>query len=91
MQASVGPTGAYAIVDHASLEVGEELRTLENDGLWVAHRNRQRSRALTGSAWVTFGGGDYVLDQGDRLELFPGRDPAAVSAVGPGLTILRVA
>jgi hypothetical protein len=91
MYAGVGSTTICGIIDHGRQDCGGQgLQALEGDGLWVAHRQGQRLQVLAGSAWVTFAGGDFVLRKGDRLKLSKGRDPALVSAVGAGLTILEV-
>ncbi len=90
MFARTAGTSMCAIIDHGRGEGESGLRALERDGLWVTRRNGQRMQVLTGSAWVTFAGADFVLRKGDRLDLVPGSDPALVSAVGAGLTILEL-
>ena len=90
MFARTAGTTMCAIIDHGKAEGGSGLQALERDGLWVTRRKGQRMQVLTGHAWVTFAGADFVLRKGDRLELVPGSDPALVSAVGAGLTILEL-
>jgi hypothetical protein len=90
MYAGTSPTRICAIIDHGKRQGGSGLQALERDGLWVTEREGQRLEVLTGNAWVTFAGKDFVLRKGDRLVLDHGRDPALVSAVGAGLTILEL-
>jgi hypothetical protein len=37
---------------------------------------------LSGKAWVSFGGEDYILGSGDSLSVAEARDGAIISAVG---------
>lgn len=90
MFARTAGTTMCAIIDHGRGEGASGLQALERDGLWVARRRGQRMQVLTGSAWVTFAGADFVLRKGDKLDLAPGSDPALVSALGAGLTILEL-
>ena len=90
MLTSTAGTTMCAIIDHGKAEGDSGLQALERDGLWVTRRRGQRMQVLTGRAWVTFAGADFVLRKGDRLELVPGSDPTLVSAVGAGLTILEL-
>lgn len=90
MIADTAPTTMCAIIDHGKAEGGAGLQAIERDGLWLTSRCGQRLFVLTGSAWVTFTGGDYILRKGDRVVLGRGDDPALVSALGKGLTILEL-
>jgi quercetin dioxygenase-like cupin family protein len=90
MYAKTAGTTMCAIIDHGKAEGEAGLQALERDGLWVTHRQGQHLQVLTGRAWVTFDGADFVLRKGDRLTLASGSDPAVVSALGAGLTILEL-
>jgi len=39
-------------------------------------------QVLSGRAWVSFGGEDYILGSGESLSVDQGRDKAIISAVG---------
>ncbi len=90
MYANASPTTMCAIIDHGKAEGEAGLQALERNGLWLTRRRGQRLHVLTGNAWVTFAGVDAVLGKGDRLALEHGSDPALVSALGAGLTILEL-
>ncbi len=44
-------------------------------------RNGQTVRVRAGTAWLTFEGFDFVLGQGQEMELAPGREPALITCV----------
>jgi hypothetical protein len=90
MYASRMETSMCAIIDHGRCEGGSGLQALESDGLWVTRRDGQHLHVLTGNAWVTFAGSDFVLSKGQSMTLWRGADPAVVSALGAGLTILEL-
>lgn len=50
-----------------------EVRSLRRDG--------RRLRVLSGSAWLTMGGRDYILDRGQWVPLESDRERALLSAV----------
>jgi hypothetical protein len=51
-------------------------------------RHQQTVEVLDGSAWVTMGGKDIILNAGDRLELNAGHDFVLVSSVNKKLLVL---
>ena len=51
-------------------------------------RHQQTVEVLDGSAWVTMGGEDILLNAGDRLDLNAGHDFVLVSSVNRKLLVL---
>jgi mannose-6-phosphate isomerase-like protein (cupin superfamily) len=53
-------------------------------------RSSDRLRILSGSAWVTFGGKDFLLESGEQLTLPKTRYGAVISAVGGDALLFEV-
>jgi hypothetical protein len=84
-------TSLCAIVDHGASQSDAGLQALERDGIWTTSRMGQQVTVLTGIAWVTHSGHDFILEKGDRLDLGMGADRAVVSGLNRGLMVLEVA
>ena len=58
------------------------IHCLKDGQPFSVERRNQVLRVLSGKAWLTFDGKDFVLERGQKLRLSPGRDRAVISGLG---------
>lgn len=60
------------------------------DGVYRVPGQVRRLRVLAGSAWITHGGADHILAQGQTISFRAGDGQALASALGAETLILEV-
>jgi hypothetical protein len=83
-------TGAYSQQTATPYSEHHSLIQLRGNATYQARRTAQVLKVITGCAWISFDGKDWIVRSGEEITLNPGLDAAVISRLSDSVLVFSM-